>query len=60
MPIFDYVCPKCKKKESRIVKFDNMDEQYCSCDKEQKVDRIPSFSTAFILKGSRWYDKGGY
>jgi putative FmdB family regulatory protein len=61
MPIFDYICNKCKKTETRLVKFESMENQFCDeCGNEDKMERVPSFSTSFILKGSGWFKKGGY
>lgn len=59
MPIFDYICLKCNKKESRLIKRSEMDEQVCKCDNKSKMEKLPTFGSNFILKGN-WYKNGGY
>lgn len=59
MPIHTYMCLKCDTKEDKIVSFANAENQICDkC--EDKLLLVPTFSTAFQLKG-RWYkNSGGY
>lgn len=53
------MCLKCDTKEDKIVSFANAENQICDkC--EDKLLLVPTFSTAFQLKG-RWYkNSGGY
>jgi len=56
MPIYEYYCEKCEKKQDLRVNFSNADEQYCNCSEEPtKLQRVESFTNnSFHLKGV-WY-----
>lgn len=55
MPIYDFICEKCEKKEERLVSRANIDEQYCQCSSDAKMTRSEDVpNTSFALKGV-WY-----
>jgi len=39
MPTYDYVCPKCGHKETKIVKYEERNEQQCpQCNEQLEID----------------------
>jgi len=55
MPVYDYVCYTCKKKEDHLVKWDKKDEVKCAtCDKLM----LRQLSAPLRTPG-RWGDSGG-
>ncbi len=57
MPIYEYQCPVCKKKQEMLQSMTKAEAPVCKpCAK--KMTRLIS-STSFSLKGDGWY-KDGY
>ena len=55
MPIFEFECMVCGKREDRLVKRDDVESQKCTCEDGApmvKADVIQN--TSFSLKG-RWF-----
>jgi putative FmdB family regulatory protein len=53
MPIYEYICPKCKNKFEKLQKIGSFKTQLCpKCGK--KVDTILS-PAGLQFKGSGWY-----
>lgn len=55
MPIFQYYCEKCNKHEDRLVRFDDRDEQYCSCSKSKKMMREDVLGIPLHSFKGNWY-----
>ena len=53
MPIYEYICNKCKYKFEVMQKIDEKPLKICPRCRE-KVTKVIS-PTAFVLKGSGWY-----
>lgn len=61
MPIYTFVCEKCNKKEDRLVKYSEIDNQICDCDKESKMLKSDEPNrTSFMLKGKWFKNTGSY
>lgn len=57
MPIYEYQCPLCKKRQELLQHMDKAEAPVCQpCAKQ--MTRLVS-STSFSLKGDGWY-KDGY
>jgi putative FmdB family regulatory protein len=55
MPIYEYVCEKCRKKQEIIQKFgEDMPEICPECHEKGSLKKIVT-SSAFHLKGGGWY-----
>ena len=56
MPLYEYVCPKCKHKEEVICKHSDPNPvcKECAIEMERQLGL-----SSFILKGEGWY-KDGY
>ena len=55
MPIYEYYCPKCKRKQELLQKI-NDPIPLCVCEEGDPVEMIKAISKGtFILKGSGWY-----
>lgn len=53
MPIYEYICPKCKE-EAEVIQ--NFNDPPIECDKcGDEMERQMSLSS-FALKGSGWYE----
>jgi len=52
MPIYEYVCPICKKEKEIIQHFDDPPPECEKCHKN--MEKIMSLSS-FALKGTGWY-----
>lgn len=60
MPIYEYVCTRCKKIQDKLVKISEAENQTCDCEDGAKLERTNSIhATSFILKGSGWYNGRG-
>lgn len=52
MPIFDFICTKCEKKEERLVSRSEIDNQKCDCTEDAQMIKSDQISrTNFSLKG---------
>ena len=57
MPLYDFKCSECESIEEKLVKLEDVGEQYCEkCG--NKLEKCLPLSN-FALKGSGWY-KDGY
>ncbi len=55
MPIFEFECTACGKREDRLIKRSEIDEQTCSCEDHGKMIKTDLIqNTSFALKG-RWF-----
>jgi|TARA_R100000084_G_scaffold108964_2_gene73283 putative FmdB family regulatory protein len=56
MPIYEYQCPVCKKKQEMLQRMNKAEAPTCKPCKV-KTQRVVS-STTFSLKGDGWYRDG--
>lgn len=62
MPTYKFVCPKCGETKEEILKITAEKEEFPECEK-CKVKMQKAWITptgGFILKGTGWFNKGGY
>ena len=58
MPIYEYLCPRCKKVIEVIQKI-NDPSPLCSCEKNNLIEMSKQISLgSFILKGQGWFRDG--
>ena len=51
MPIYEFVCNKCKEEQERLMQFSDRTPRKCHCGGRLKK-KIPF--TTFLLKGKGW------
>ncbi len=55
MPIFEFECVVCGKKEDRLIARSEIDDQKCTCQDDAAMIKSENIqNTSFSLKG-RWY-----
>ena len=59
MPVYDYECKKCKHAWSVEQKINDPKIEECPSCKEKEAKRLISLGN-FVLKGSGWFNSGGY
>lgn len=57
MPIRDYRCDACDHNWEELRK-DQSDPSECPICKQEKLTRVVSKSSGFVLKGDGWYKSG--
>lgn len=61
MPIFDFICSKCKIVDERLVNSKDVDKQYCRSCENNVMERQSNVSNmAFALKGVWFKSHGRY
>lgn len=60
MPTYEYKCEGCQHTWNETQKMSDDPTQKCPECEEEKAKRLISGGTGFVLKGSGWFNSGGY
>jgi putative FmdB family regulatory protein len=60
MPTYEYFCQNCNHCFEEIQKINDLPIEKCPKCGYEKVKRLISGGTGFVLKGGGWFNSGGY